>query len=217
MHMGGSTVLAASDPDFLIVQLVIMLICGGIAAAIATAKGRSGAWFFAGFFIGIIGIIIIACMPNLKEQKERQELENRRLREQLRQEQIKSEAFRQHAALRLDVHDEHLGVNTRSISALPCAASPQHQLASGGPAALDGELSGTHTPPLPPTRGDAVAPASRTWHYEAAGESRGPVTDRELVSLIRSGVVQRQTLVWTQELPDWTPADRVGNLNPLFA
>src|SRR5262245_41415653 len=97
--------------------LVILICCGTITAAIAHSKGRTAiGWFFAGFFIHIIGIIIVVALPNLKEQRfkeEAMERENRRLREQLMQEQIKSEAFRQHAAARLDAHDGHLGLDTR--------------------------------------------------------------------------------------------------------
>src|SRR5262245_8301344 len=114
----------------------MMVVFGCIAAAIANSKGRSSVgWFFGGFFLGLIGIIIVAVLPNLKEQKFKEEAverENRRLREQLMQEQIKTEAFRRHAAARLDAHDTHLGIDTRSAaSALP-GANPQLALPSIG-------------------------------------------------------------------------------------
>ena len=43
------------------------IICGFITSAIISGKGRqnSGAWFWCGFFLGIIGIIIAACQTNL--------------------------------------------------------------------------------------------------------------------------------------------------------
>lgn len=114
----------------------MMVVFGCIAAAIANSKGRSGVgWFFGGFFLGLIGIIIVAVLPNLKEQKFKEEAverENRRLREQLMQEQIKTEAFRRHASARMDAHDTHLGIDTRSAaSALP-GANPQLALPSIG-------------------------------------------------------------------------------------
>src|SRR5436190_8935887 len=102
----------------LLIGLIVRAICGAIAAAIASSKGRSAVgWFFGGFFLVILGIIIVACLSNLNEKRRKeqaQERENRRLREQLVQEQIKNEAFRQHAAARLDQHDVHLGVDTRA-------------------------------------------------------------------------------------------------------
>jgi GYF domain 2 len=108
----------------LIIQLIIMVVFASIASAIASSKGRSTVgWFFGGFFLGIFGIIIVAVLPNLKEQRAKEEAierENRRLREQLVQEQIKTEAFRRHASARLDVHDNHMGIDTRSlVSPLP--------------------------------------------------------------------------------------------------
>lgn len=44
------------------VLLVIMLICGLIARAIVKSKGfeKTAAWFFCGFFLGFIGVIIAA-------------------------------------------------------------------------------------------------------------------------------------------------------------
>src|SRR5262245_15076732 len=109
--------------------LVIKLICGMIAAAIASSKGRSvPGWFFGGFFLDLIGIIIIACLSNKKAEEARhQQLaqENRRLREKLEQERMKSEVFRQHAAGRLDAHDAQLGVDTRSLQ--PALAGPDAQ------------------------------------------------------------------------------------------
>lgn len=49
----------------LVVLLIGGAVCGIIAACIASAKGRSGvAWFFAGLFTGIIGVIIVALKPS---------------------------------------------------------------------------------------------------------------------------------------------------------
>ena len=121
----------------LIIQLVLMVVFGCIASAIANSKGRSTVgWFFGGFFLGLIGIIIVAVLPNLKEQKFKEEAverENRRLREQLMQEQIKTEAFRRHAAARMDVHDTHLGIDTRSVASTLPGANPQLALPNLSP------------------------------------------------------------------------------------
>ena len=105
------------------ISLAIGLVCGLIAAAIASSKGRSAiGWFFGGFLLGIVGVIIVACLSNRKEEQAYRasaDREQRRLREQLRQERLKNEAFRQHATHRLDTHDQSLGVDTRSTPGLP--------------------------------------------------------------------------------------------------
>lgn len=122
---------------FVIGILLIGAFFGGICAGVASSKGRSTVgWFFGGFFMGyvifpffgILMIIIVSCLPNLKEKRNRedaQERENRRLREQLVQEQLKNEAFRQHAATRLDQHDVHIGVDTRQTVPAPGMGMPQ--------------------------------------------------------------------------------------------
>ena len=78
--------------------LIINIICAVICGLIASSKGRNViAWVALGFFFSIISLIIVACLPNLAEQVARDNHineENRRLREQLRQERIKSETFR---------------------------------------------------------------------------------------------------------------------------
>jgi uncharacterized membrane protein YeaQ/YmgE (transglycosylase-associated protein family) len=104
--------------------LIFGVIWGVVAAAIANTKGRSVVgWFFAGFFIGLIGVIIIACLSNKKEEQQYRDhvaQENRRLREKLDQERLKSEALRQHVTGRLDLHDAQLGTDTRAFrAALP--------------------------------------------------------------------------------------------------
>ncbi len=228
--------------DVLAVQLIFMGIFGAIAAAIASSKGRSViGWFFGGFFLGLIGIIVVAVLPNLKEQKlkeEAMERENRRLREQLMQEQIKSEAFRQHAAARLDAHDGHLGVDTRSVvTALPAPDNPaaltnpdlvalpnlssdswphQTTLASSFDAPLV-----PATAPLAAYETSHVAPptmpastAQRQWYYEMQGKAQGPISDNELVSFARQGLILDSTLVWTQQLGDWKSAGTIKSLKP---
>ena len=42
--------------------LLFRLIWGIVCAVIAKKKGRSGAWFFGGFFLGLIGLIIVLCL-----------------------------------------------------------------------------------------------------------------------------------------------------------
>jgi hypothetical protein len=54
----------------------------------------------------------------------------------------------------------------------------------------------------------------REWHYEYRGETRGPITDRQLVTLAKSGEITTDTLVWTEQLGDWKPAGQIKPLQP---
>jgi hypothetical protein len=215
----------------LFINLLIGLVTGVIAAAIASSKGRSVVgWFFGGFFLGIIGIIIIAVLPNVNQQKAVQahaDRERHRLREQLRQERMKNESFRQYTMGRLDAHDHQLGVDTRSyhpglpggndlknLQALPpihndeSGSSLQHlnsQLAAG-----NGQQN-----PLQPRQPNLYQQAAQeiekpVWYYELAGQSVGPVTEGDIHRLLQHGQLDSGTLLWAPLLPDWTAAAQVN-------
>lgn len=184
--------------------LIIWVICGIIAAAIAHNKGRNAfGWFFGGLFLGLVGIVIVACLSNLKEQeayRQYQETERRRLREQLRQEQMKTEAFRQYSMTRLDTHDQVLGIDTRSTP----------QLASGQ---ATGFLPESGDPPDP-----NVVPLDQSlavWYYEHQGDTIGPVTEREIRTLLTSGTVTQTTLVWTEGFANWQPLNSTSLAGPM--
>jgi len=180
--------------DGLVIQLVIITICGFIAAAIANSKGRSVVgWFFGGFLLGIVGVIIVAVLPNLKAQREKEEYaerENRRLREQLRQERIKAESFRRHAQARLDTHDEHLGIDSRGAEA---------------------RLTGPNDRNAGLLEGDSPGGGSTAhWYYEQSGQAIGPTTAEDIKQQLRGGTLAGQTLVWNESLGDWAPAHAVA-------
>jgi hypothetical protein len=180
----------------LVVNLIIIIIMGAITAAIASSKGRNAVgWFFVGFLLGLIGVIIICCMSNLKEQREHRkwtERERRRLREQLAQERIKNEAFRQHTTARLDSHDTELGVDTRSANVLP----------GGQPA---GALTSTPVAPQLSDQGNQVA----VWHYEVNGQPVGPISEGSLAQMVIEKKLTSTSLVWKEGLADWK---RVGEI-----
>ena len=175
------------------VYFVIGLIAGAVSAAIASSKGRNPVgWFFFGFLFGLIAVIVAAVVGNLKEQERHRAhsmAERRRLREQLRQEKMKGEAFRRHAAGRLDSHDEALGLDTRGGPAL------------AGGAARQPLQPGTAQPP-PVSQGD------RQWHYHRGDESVGPVSQSTLHRLLTSGELDPSVLVWTEGQDEWLPASR---------
>ncbi len=115
--------------------LVILAIFGIICAVIAHNKGRSAiGWFFIGFFFHILALILVLVVSNLKEAKEKEahvEMEQRRLREQLRQERLKTEQLRKYTQVRLDAHDQELDIDTRHVGPLLEQANIQAILDNG--------------------------------------------------------------------------------------
>jgi hypothetical protein len=185
--------------DMFAFVLIIKAICGAIAGVIAQKKGRSEVgWFFAGFIFDILGIIIIAVLSDLNEEdnyRNHMERENRRLREQLRQEQIKSEGFRGHVSSRLDAHDSALSIDTRQTPdprALPdCEDRQPFQ------SILPNNCSNKE---------------DQAWFYEKEGKEHGPISGADMCSLIISGVLSRSCLVWKEGFKDWMPLMRVPEL-----
>ena len=41
------------------------------------------------------------------------------------------------------------------------------------------------------------------WYYANNNENLGPVSEEEMQELIQSGVIQPNTLVWTEGMKDW--------------
>ena len=193
----------------LAVQLFIMSLFGLITASIASKKGRSGVgWFFVGFFFTVLGMIISLVVSDLAAEGNRRAesmRERRRLREQLKQERMKSESFRRHAQARLDSHDTSLGVDTRQEGLQLGAGQAPRELADGTGSAL------------PPARRGAAGPGSqprqeRTWMYDMNGAQRGPVPESVLRDMLDHGTIDHETLVWTEGIDDWTAAGRISNL-----
>ncbi len=53
--------------DSLAVYVVVWLVCGVLAGAVASSKGRSGGgWFLIGFLLGPLGLIAAGCMAKLE-------------------------------------------------------------------------------------------------------------------------------------------------------
>lgn len=43
------------------------------------------------------------------------------------------------------------------------------------------------------------------WHYVNQGQQAGPVTEEELLALVREGKISEETLVWREGMQNWTP------------
>src|SRR4051794_16532780 len=48
-------------------------------------------------------------------------------------------------------------------------------------------------------------PSRMDWFYASNGQQSGPVSQTQLDELARTGVVQPETLVWRNGLPNWMP------------
>lgn len=191
--MGGGEQIA--------LQLIVGLVFGGIVAAIAHSKGRNAVgWFFLGFFFGCISLIIILCLSNVKEEQAKwnnNEIEQRRLREQLRQEQLKNEALRQHTVARLDIHDQKLGIDTRDVpTSLPLGSLPRPSLMTGAVSSLPAGF---------PEAG---------WYISSNGAQEGPYTYSNISARARQGTLSPETLVWVQGMDEWRTAGSIPNLFP---
>lgn len=192
-------------------MLIVLLVIGVATAMIANSKGRNAVgWFFIGFLLGLIGLIICLCMSNLNEERqyrEQQSEENRRLREKLRQEQMKLESLRVHTADRLDQHDRALSMDTRQT--VPQALGAGSSYASLAP------------PPMPPEEQGAIpelsgSPDKPIWYLVLQGQQYGPVSRRTLGSMVSTGQVNRDTLIWQESMPNWTEVSKVPELGGLF-
>ena len=183
--------------------LIVGIICGIICALAASSKGRSTVgWFFLGFFFGIFALIAVLIVSNRKEIEEKfvhSEMEQRRLREQLRQEQLKTEQFRKYAQVRLDAHDRELDIDTRHIGPLFEQASAQPVLPEAQQSAEEILHAGTN-------------PRAKGWYYQQQRNAIGPVSFEEVRKLIQRGTIDAATRVWHKSLVDWTPAMEVADL-----
>jgi hypothetical protein len=197
----------ADEEGNVVIGLVLGLICAVICAVVASSKGRSAVgWFFIGLFLGLIGLVLIIVVSNRLQEQEtlrQSQEEQRRLREQLLQEKLKSEAFRQHASLRFDAHDKALGMDTRVTPAL----------AEGALAATDAQL--TAPPDAPPPAPPAAPAASdlndgKVWYYELSGAAVGPLSATEIREMLGSGKLTRQSLIWSRTQGEWKPAANIA-------
>jgi hypothetical protein len=175
--------------DTLALQLIIMAILGIVVAVIASQRGRNPlGWFFIGLIAGCIGLILVLVLPDLKQQRARDEAdrkEKRRLRELLAQERMKNQSFRGHTSQRLDAHDRVLGVDTR--------------LGSGeAPARV----------PLPPPPPDEDMPSEGWYVARPGGQSEGPLSLLDVRGRVDRREVRGATLVWHESLDDWMPLNQ---------
>jgi hypothetical protein len=199
------------------IQLVIAVVMGIIASCVAHAKGRNAiGWFFGGFFLGLIGVIIVACLSNRKDEMRRNQhasRERRLLREQLHQERLKSQAFQQYAGARLAKHDEVLSLDTSSHQSLPSLQPVDTpNLSANG---VNDELSrlveatAISSPDL--AQAQPVSPQTQDpqWYVYINNERYNPGGTEKVVEMIRNGHISSDAFVWTEGMTDPVPIANV--------
>jgi hypothetical protein len=72
--------------------------------------------------------------------------------------------------------------------------------------------------PAPAPGGPAAPPAADAteWYAERDGQRVGPLPRTELATMVTSGQVTAQTLVWREGMGEWTPAGSVPELGEDF-
>ncbi len=51
------------------------------------------------------------------------------------------------------------------------------------------------------------------WYYAAENEQKGPINESELKASLASNKIPGETLVWTDGMDNWTPANQVAALS----
>jgi hypothetical protein len=198
------------------IQITIAVMMGIIAACIANAKGRSAiGWFFGGAFLGLIGVIIVACLSNRKDEMRRIEhssRERRLLREQLQQERLKAQAFQQYAGARLAEHDRVLEIDTSSHQALP-SLQPVDKPNLGGANDELSKLVDATAGSSPQNQFQASPTPAQTqdpqWFVYINNERYNPGGTEKVVEMILSGHITSSAHVWTAGMTDPIPIGSV--------
>ncbi len=213
--------------ESLAIELVLRVVFGGLCAVVASGRGRSGvAWFFLGFFLGCVGLIVLLVIPDLRLEQERRSKilnQNRRLREQVRKDRMVADARSGEQDRRLQAHDRALGIDT---------APPAPDVLESGSSQPRWQVAGPSVAPAdstaPPSSGQAgrseAAPGTstpsdhedRAWYFADHQGRQGPVSLTILRTLWAQGVVTGQTYVWAEGMGDWASIAQVAGLEDML-
>ena len=76
--------------------------------------------------------------------------------------------------------------------------------------AAEAQTPGQATPP------PVNAPSATQFYLAVDGAQAGPVSEEEMLKLIKGGVLQQDTLVWKTGMAQWAPAAKVPEVNKLM-
>ena len=87
--------------------------------------------------------------------------------------------------------------------------------------AMGNQMAQAMTPGAGAPQGSGAAPppipSGPTFFAAIGGQQAGPFDTAALKAQIESGNVSRETLVWTEGMAEWAPADGVEAVRSLFA
>ena len=183
---------------------LFMILFGVICAGMADSKGRNAVgWFIGGFLFHLLALILLALLPNLKEEAQRHgrhRTEASRIRERQRHDRSVNDRRYGEIERRLRAHDVALGLDT----------SPQ---------ASTQALEGTRPPELPSHDGESAwngqhtgRGPDRVWYFSNDARSRSAAPAHQLRSLYQDGRINGGTLVWTEGMHDWRNLSDVPEL-----
>jgi hypothetical protein len=172
------------------------ILFGIVVASIASNKGRNAVgWFFLGFFFGLIALIAVCIVSNLKEERARHErarLERRRLMEELRMERLRNRDAHGRTEARLSIHDRAVGIDTTMVD--PARALENRTPVNSGHAA------------------ESSLPAAE-WYYAVDQTDRiGPLAFHELAERYRAGQFGIEDLIWKSGWAQWRRLGEVDGL-----
>ena len=80
-----------------------------------------------------------------------------------------------------------------------------------------GGMTGGQPQPAAAPAGPPPLPGQKLFHVDHGGQAGGPYDLGQMQAGIRNGQVTGQTLVWTQGMASWAPAQTVPELQAMFA
>lgn len=180
-------------------EFLVLFVFGGIAAAIASSKGRNPwGWFFVGFCAPCLGLILLLVLGDLKKEeaaKKQLRDENRRLRETVRKDRMVADSRHEATSSRLSAHDRAQGIDTASMTDAG---------EGGAPPPLVTEAAS-------PNAGGKTVQDS-LWFYAQGSERLGPVEFDELRRFWLANEIQSDTMVWRTGQGDWAAISELGEL-----
>jgi hypothetical protein len=105
----------------------------------------------------------------------------------------------------------------QAANAIPeAAANPGGLAGVGAGVAVGAALGGQVAQAMHPSASPPPLPGGG-FFLGAGGAQTGPFDLATLAARVRDGSLTRATLVWKEGMAEWTPAERVPELQPLFA
>lgn len=197
-------VLAQIDVDIDGGGFAFGLLFGLICAVWGDSRGRSPVgWFVGGFLFHVFALILLAILPNRKDEKLRERVgadRDRRLRERMRHDRSVQDRRYEEIERRLRAHDVALGLDTV-------------------PSTPNARLTGSRPPELSEAQAfaghglrEVGSGPERVWYFSNDSRNRSAAPAEQLRGLYQDGRIDGQTLVWTEGMHNWCSLNELPEL-----